>query len=98
MAGTQTDNPQPETNEPSGSRVNLNIVSQEEYAPNEAPPTMNNPQPEASHHMITERIVVKIDQATMTESEEDTPLFHKKSFKMCVAYNSLPLLPEKTEI
>ena len=98
MAGTQTDNPQPETNEPTVSRVSLNIVSQEEYAQNEAPPTINNTQLEASHHMITERIVATIDQAIMTESDEDTPLLRKKNYKRCVAYNSWQRLPERTEI
>ena len=37
-AGTQTDNPQPETNKHCVSRVNPYIVSQEENAPNEEPP------------------------------------------------------------
>ena len=38
-------------------------------------PTMTNTQFEASHYMITERIIVTINQATTTETEEDTPLF-----------------------
>ena len=41
-AGTQTDNSQLETNEHCVSRVNPKIVSQEEYAPNEEPPTKIN--------------------------------------------------------
>ena len=75
--GTQTDNPQPETNEHCVSRVNPDTVTQEEYveyASNKETPIMTNTQLEAGHHMITEGIVT-INQATMTESEEDTPLF-----------------------
>ena len=75
MAGTQSDNPQAETNEHCVSRVNPKIVIEEECAPSEEPPLMTITQLEASYHMITDRIRVTIKQATMTESEEDTPLF-----------------------
>ena len=81
-ADTQTDNPQPETNKHYVSRVNPYIFSQEEYAPNEEPPTMSNSQLEASNHMIMEGIVATINQATRTESEEDIPPFCQKLQKV----------------
>ena len=94
-AGTQTDNSKPETNEHcvnqstttmsvrrNTRRVNHSNVSQEEYAPNEEASTMTNTRLEASHHMITERIVATINQATLTESEEDTPPFRQKLQKV----------------
>ena len=83
-AGTQPDNPQPETNEHCVSRVNPNLVSQEEYveyASHEETPTMTNTQLEAGHRMITEGIVT-INEATMTESEEDTQLFRQNLQKV----------------
>ena len=59
------------------SRINYDIASQKEGAPNEEPPTMTRTQPEAtqlepSHHEITEGIVATVNKTTMTEAEEDT--------------------------
>ena len=68
----------PETQEVFVSRINYDIASQEECAPNEEPPMMSGTQatqPEASHHEITEGLVATVNQTTMTEAEEDTPLF-----------------------
>ena len=85
LVGTQTDvsEERPETQEQFVSRTNYNIASQEERAPNEEPPTMTRTQPEAtqletSHHEITEGIVATVNQTTMTEIEEDTPLFRQR--------------------
>ena len=57
LVGTQTDitEERPETQEVFMSRINYDIASQEEGAPNEEPPTMTRTQPEAtqlesSHH------------------------------------------------
>ena len=82
LVGTQTDISEdwPETQEVFESRINYDIASQEEGALKEEPPTMTRLQPEAtqleaSHHEITEVIVATVNQATMTEAEEDTPLF-----------------------
>ena len=68
------------------SRINYNIASQEERAPNEEPPTMTRTQLEAtqleaSHHEITKRIVATVNQTTMTETEEP-PLFRKRLQKI----------------
>ena len=84
FAGTQTDNrkDQTEMQDHYVSRINYNIASQEERAPNEEAPTMTKTQLEASHHMITEGIVAALNQATMAETEEDTPLFRKKIQKV----------------
>ena len=59
------------------SRINYDIASQKEGAPNEEPPNMTRTQPEAtqlepSHHEITEGIVATVNKTTMTEAEEDT--------------------------
>ena len=75
------------TNELFLSRINFDIASQEECIPNEEPPTMsgmqsNAPQPEASHHEITENIVASVNQTTMTEAGEDTPLFRQRLQKV----------------
>ena len=68
------------------SRINYNIASQEERAPNEEPPTMTRTQPEAtqleaSHNEITEGVVATVTQTTMTETE-DTPWFPKRLQKV----------------
>ena len=85
LVGTQTDisEERPEIREVFMSRINYDIASQEEGAPNEEPPTMTRTQPEAtqlepSHHEITEGIVATVNQTTMTEAEEDTPLFPQR--------------------
>ena len=82
LVGTQKElrEEHPKTNEVFVSRINADIASQEECAPNEEPPTISGtqskaPQLEASHHEITEGIVTTINQTAMTEAEEDTPLF-----------------------
>ena len=82
LVGTQTEprEERPETQELFVSRINYDIASQEECASNEEPPTMSGRQPkatqmEASHHEITEGIVEIVNQTTMTQAEEDTPLF-----------------------
>ena len=84
LVANQTDfrEERPETQEVFVSRINYDIASQEECAPNEEPPTMSGTQPkatqlEASHHEITEGIVATVNQTTMTEAEEDTPLFRQ---------------------
>ena len=55
--------------------------------PSEEPPTMSGtqskaPQLEPSHHKITEDIVATVNQTTMTEAEEDTPLFRQRLQKV----------------
>ena len=92
MAGKQTDNPQPETNEHCVSRVNPIIVSQEEHAPNEAPPTVTNIQLEASYHIITEGIVAIINRAARTQRCLVKKLQNVRGVKFIAA------LPERTEI
>ena len=96
FAETQTDNRESQTEIQEHcvvSRINHNIASQEECAPNAEPPTMTNTQLEASHHMITEVIVVTVNQATMAVTEE---LFRKKLKKVLVI--TLPQLPLRIEI
>ena len=58
------------------------MASQEERAPNEEPATMTKTQLEASHHETTKEIVATINQTTMTETEEDTPLFRRRLQKV----------------
>ena len=65
------------------SRMNYNIPSQQERALNEEPPTMTRTQPEAtqleaSHRETTEGIAATVNQTTIAETEEDTPLFRKR--------------------
>ena len=43
---------------------------------------MTNTRLEASHHMITDGIVATLNQATLTEKEQDSPLFVKKLQKV----------------
>ena len=88
LARTRTDTgeEQPEMQNQFVSRVNYNIASQEEHAPNEELPTMTKTQPEAtqletSHHEITEGLVATVNQTTTTETE-DTPLFRKRLQKV----------------
>ena len=85
LVGTQTDasEERPEMQDQFVSRINYNIPSQQERAPNEEPPTMTRTQPEAtqleaSHHEITEGIAATVNQTTIAETEEDTPLFRKR--------------------
>ena len=85
LVGTQTDasEERPEMQDQFVSRVNYNIPSQEERARNEEPPTMTRTQPEAtqleaSHHETTKGIAATVDQTTIAETEEDTPLFRKR--------------------
>ena len=82
FTGTQTGNreDQTEMQEWYVSRINNNIASEEERAPNEQPPTITNTQLEASHHMITKGIVATVIQ--MTETGKDTPLFRKSLQKV----------------
>ena len=89
LVGTQTDisEERTETQEVFMSRTNYDIASQEEGAPNEELPTMTRTQPEAtqlesSHHEITEGIVATVSQTTMTEADEDTPLFPQRLQKV----------------
>ena len=89
LVGTQTDisEERPETQEVFESRINYDIARQEEGALNEEPATMTRSQPEAtqleaSHHEITEGIVATVNQTTMTEAEEDTPLFPQRMQKV----------------
>ena len=56
-------------------------------APSEEPPTMSGIQSKAlqlepSHHEITEDIMATVNQTTMTEAEEDTPLFRQRLQKV----------------
>ena len=74
LVGTQTDvsEERTELQEQFVSRINYNIASQEERAPNEEPPTMTRTQPEATQleanqHEITEGIVATVNQTTITE-------------------------------
>ena len=89
LVGTQTElgEEHPETNEMFVSRINFDIASQEECTPNEEPPTMTGtrsgtPQLEANHHEIADNIVATVNQTTMTEAEEDTPLFRQRLQKV----------------
>ena len=89
LVGTQTElrEGHPETNEVFVRRINFDIESQEECAPNEEPPSMSGtqseaPQLEASHHEITEGIVATVNQTTMTEAEEETQLFRQRLQKV----------------
>ena len=81
-----------ETYEYCVSRVDPNVMIQEETQPKIEPPTMSTTQLEASHAIIVNEIVATIDRKTNTE-EEDTPLYRKKSPK-----SSSPLQPKKTKI
>ena len=63
-----------ETYEYSVSRVNPDIIRQEEMHPNIEPSTMTGLQLEASHEIIVEEIVATIDKQINTEAEENTPL------------------------
>ena len=97
LVGTQTNVSEErlEMREQFVSRINYNIASQEERAPNEEPLTMTRTQPEATQleaslHEIKERLVATVSQATMTEIEEDTPKtiaespggkIHRRSYK-----------------
>ena len=70
-------------NEVRVSRMDPTKTIQKETSHNEAPPTMTkNKSLEASHELITEGVVATIERSTMTtETEEDTPLFRKKTAK-----------------
>ena len=85
LVGTQTD--VSEMQDPFVSRINYNIASQEDRAPNEESPIMARTQPkatqlEACHHETTEGIVATVNQTTMTETEEDTSPFRKRLKKV----------------
>ena len=67
--------------------LNFNITFQEERTPNEEPPTMtgtqsNAPQLDASHQEIAEELMATVNQTTMTEAVEDTPVFRQRLQKM----------------
>ena len=90
FVGTQTElreEHSEKTNQVFVSRKNFDIASHEECTPNEEPPTISGtqskaPQLGASHHKITGDIVATVNQTTMTEAEEDTPLFRQRLQKV----------------
>ena len=69
-----------ETYEYCVSRVDPNVMIQEETQPNIEPPTMSTTQLEASHALNVNEIVATIDRETNTE-KDDTPLKEKISKK-----------------
>ena len=101
LVGTQTElwEEHPETFEMFVSRINFDIASQEECTSNEEPPTMTGtrsspPQLEASQHEIADNIVATVNPTTMTEAEEDTPLFRQRLRKVL---GSSQQQPKRTE-